>query len=271
MLRIGLIGCGTIGTSICKAIDSGTIEAELTAIYDRHRDGVDKLLSTLKNSKPQVMEATEMIKEIDLLVECASQKAVYEIIPAALHAHCDVMIMSVGAFSDENLYRTIRELAKENNCKVYLPSGAIVGLDGLKSASSEEIHSVTLTTQKPPRGLAGAPYIVRNNIDLDRITGKTVLFEGPASEAVKEFPANVNVAATLSIAGIGFENTRVKIVANPALTRNIHEISVEGAFGEFTTRVENLPSPTNPKSSYLASLSAIATLKKLSDPIQAGT
>ncbi|WP_094227276.1 aspartate dehydrogenase [Methanolobus psychrotolerans] len=271
MLKIGLIGCGTIGTSICKAIDDGTIEAELFSIYDRNMDDVNRLLSTLKRSRPQVMEAATMITEIDILVECASQEAVYEVIPAALHAHCDVMIMSVGAFADQNLYRTIRGLAKDNNCKVYLPSGAIVGLDGLKSSSIEDIYSVTLTTQKPPSGLAGAPYIIRNEIDLDKINGKTVIFEGPASEAVKAFPANVNVAATLSIAGIGFEKTKVKIVANPALTRNIHEISVKGAFGEFTTRVENVPSPSNPKSSYLASLSAIATLKKISDPFQTGT
>ncbi|WP_342304128.1 aspartate dehydrogenase [Methanolobus sp. ZRKC5] len=271
MLKIGLIGCGTIGTSICKAIDDGIIEAELFAIYDRNKDDVDRLLSTLKISNPQIIEPATMIKQIDLLVECASQEAVYEVIPAALHAHCDVMIMSVGAFADEKLHNAIKELAKDNNCKVYLPSGAIVGLDGLKSASTEEIYSVTLTTQKPPRGLAGAPYVIINKIDLDKIDGKTVIFEGPASEAVKAFPANVNVAATLSIAGIGFEKTKVRIVANPALTRNIHEISVEGAFGEFTTRVENVPSPTNPKSSYLASLSAIATLKKISNPFQTGT
>ncbi|WP_406670380.1 aspartate dehydrogenase [Methanolobus sp. ZRKC4] len=271
MLRIGVIGCGTIGTSICKAIDDGIIKAELVAIYDRNKDDVDRLLSTLKISNPQIIEPATMIKQIDLLVECASQKAVYEVIPAALLAHCDVMVMSVGAFADEKLRKTIENLAIDNNCKVYLPSGAIVGLDGIKSASVEDIYSVTLTTQKPPRGLAGAPFIIRNKIELDKITSKTILFEGSASEAVKAFPANVNVAATLSLAGLGFEKTKVRIVANPALTRNIHEISVEGAFGEFTTRVENVPSPTNPKSSYLASLSAIATLKKISNPFQTGT
>ncbi len=271
MLRIGLIGCGTIGTSICMAIDEGSIEAELFAIYDRNMDDAEKLISTLERSAPVVMEPSEMIKKIDLLVECASQQAVYEIVPAALLSKCDVMVMSVGAFADENLYNTIKGLARDNNCRIYLPSGAIVGLDGLRSASSEEVYSVTLTTQKPPAGLAGAPYIIKNDIDLDRIKGKKVLFEGPAIEAVKEFPANVNVAATLSIAGIGFEKTNVRIVANPALTRNVHEIYVEGAFGEFTTRVENVPSPDNPKTSYLASLSAIATLKKISDPFQTGT
>ena len=271
MLKIGLIGCGTIGTTICQAIDKGDIGVELFAIYDRNEDDVDRLLSTLKSSKPQFMDIAKMIKDIDLLVECASQEAVYETIPAALHAHCDVMIMSVGAFADEKLYGTIYKLAKDNNCKVYLPSGAIVGLDGLKSASSEEIYSVTLTTQKPPSGLAGAPYIIRNEIGLDDIREKAVIFEGSASEAVREFPANVNVAATISLAGIGFEKTKVRIIANPVLTRNIHEITVEGKFGEFTTRVENVPSSSNPKSSYLASLSAIATLKKIADPFQTGT
>lgn len=271
MLRIGVIGCGTIGTGICKAIDDGTIKAELVAVYDRNTDDVEKLKSSLRSCRPETLEVMEMSKKIDILVECASQEAVYEVIPVALLAHCDVMIMSVGAFADDKLHRTIGNLARDNNCKVYLPSGAIVGLDGLKSASVEEIYSVTLTTQKPPRGLAGAPFVIKNKIELDKITSKTVLFEGPASEAVRAFPANVNVAATLSLAGLGFDRTKVRIVANPALTRNIHEITVEGAFGEFTTRVENLPSPGNPRSSYLAQLSAIATLKKISDPFQIGT
>jgi aspartate dehydrogenase len=271
MLKIGIIGCGTIGIYICKAVDEGLIDAHVHAIYDRQGQCVKTMKASLKNLQPEVMEPAEMFEHIDLLVECASQQAVAEIIPAALRAKCDVMIMSVGAFADKDLYDNIRDLAKDNNCKVYLPSGAIVGLDGIKSASVDDIYSVTLTTQKPPSGLAGAPYIIQNNIDLDSIDDKTVLFEGSASEAVKSFPANVNVAATLSIAGIGFEKTKVRIIANPKITRNIHEISVTGAFGEFTTRVENIPSPTNPRSSFLAPLSAVATLKKITDPFQVGT
>jgi len=271
MLKIGIVGCGTIGTGICKAIDDGLIETEVYAIYDRNAENVERLLTSLVNLQPAVMEIEEMVKHIDLLVECASQGAVYEVVPAALHAGCDVMIMSVGAFADEKLFKTIYNIAKEMDCKIYLPSGAIAGLDGLKSAASEQIYSVTLTTQKPPAGLAGAPFVIQNNIDLEDIKSRTVIFEGKASEAVKGFPANVNVAATLSLAGIGFEKTKVRIVANPALCRNIHEITVEGSFGKLTSKVENVPSPTNPKSSYLASLSAIATLKKITDPLQVGT
>ncbi len=271
MLRIGVIGCGAIGKGICKAIDEGTVRAELVAVYDRNSCDAEKVREHLRISRPEIMEITEMVKHIDLLVECASQEAVHDIVPLALLAHCDVMILSVGALANDDLRHRIEELAAENNCRVYLPSGAIVGLDGLKSAASEEIYAVTITTRKPPGGLAGAPFVVRNNIDLDRINATTVLFEGPAKEAVTAFPANVNVAATLSIAGIGFEKTRVRVIADPSITRNIHEITVEGAFGKFTTKVENVPSPANPKSSYLAQLSAIATLKKISSPFQIGT
>jgi len=271
MLRIGVIGCGTIGKGICKAIDEGAVRAELVAVYDRNSCDAEKVRGHLRISRPEIMEITEMVKHIDLLVECASQEAVHDIVPLALLAHCDVMILSVGALANDDLRHRIEELAAENNCRVYLPSGAIVGLDGLKSAASKEIYAVTITTRKPPGGLAGAPFVVRNNIDLDSINATTVLFEGPAKEAVTAFPANVNVAATLSIAGIGFEKTRVRVIADPSITRNIHEITVEGAFGKFTTKVENVPSPANPKSSYLAQLSAIATLKKISSPFQIGT
>lgn len=271
MLKIGIVGCGTIGTCICKAIDIGTVKAELHSVYDRNNGNIERLIKSLVNVHPLYMEVEEMVKYVDLLVECASHEAVYEVIPSALHAGCDVMILSVGAFSDKALYKTIYEIAQEHDSKIYLPSGAIVGLDGVKSAVMDEIYSVTITTQKPLNGLLGAPFIIQNKIKLDQIDSETVIFEGNAKEAVKNFPANINVAAILSLAGVGFERTKVRVVANPTLTRNIHEITVEGAFGKLESKVENMPSPTNPKSSYLASLSAIATLKKISSPIQIGT
>jgi aspartate dehydrogenase len=271
MLKIGVFGCGAIGGEICRAIDSGQIEAELYAIYDRHDESLNRVKSSLENFDPQIMEIVEMVREADLVVECASQQAVYEVVPTALHAKCDVMVVSVGAFVDTQLLEMAENIAREKNCRIYVPSGAICGIDGLISASAAGLHSVILTTEKPPSGLRGAPYVLENNIDIDSITGRTVLFEGSATEAVQAFPANVNVAATLSLAGIGFDNTRVRIVVNPALTRNIHEIAVEGEFGRFTSRVENVPSPTNPKTSYLAPLSVISTLKKLTQSFNVGT
>lgn len=217
------------------------------------------------------MKIEELLCSVDLVIESASQNAVRLIVPQALEAGRDVMVLSVGALADEELRERIFRLAKQNNSKLYFPSGAVVGIDGINSASAAEISSVTLTTRKPPSGLAGAPYVVCKGIELEKIVKETVLFEGPASEAVKAFPANVNVAATISLAGIGFKRTKVIIIADPALSINVHEITVEGKFGNFFTRVENLPSPENPKTSYLAALSAISTLKKILNQVKIGT
>ncbi len=271
MLRIGVFGCGAIGSELCKAIDSGYIDVELYAIYDRHEQSIGLLQDKLKKEHPVALDVVEMVKHVDLVVECASQQAVYEVVPIALHAKCDVMMVSVGALADEELLKNIKDLAREYGRKVYLPSGAIGGLDALKSASAANINSVTLTTRKHPRSLSGAPYIVENNIDIDNSIGEKVIFEGSAAQAVRAFPANVNVAASLSIAGIGVENTQVRIISDPSLSRNIHEITVEGDFGKFSAQVENVPSPSNPKTSYLAALSVISTLKKIANPIQIGT
>jgi len=131
--------------------------------------------------------------------------------------------------------------------------------------------SEILTTTKHPQGLKGAPFILENNIDLDSLKEKTLLFEGSADEAARAFPANVNVAASLGLAGLGAEKTRVRIFADPQASRNIHEIMVEGAFGKFTCCIENIPSPSNPKTSFLAALSAVATLRKITEPLQIGT
>jgi aspartate dehydrogenase len=217
------------------------------------------------------MKIEELLHSVDLVIESASLNAVRLLVPRALEAGCDVMILSVGALADEELRKKLFRLAQQNNCKLYFPSGAVVGIDGINSASAAEISSVTLTTRKPPSGLAGAPYVVCKGIELEKIETETLLFEGSASEAVKAFPANVNVAATISLAGIGFERTKVRVIADPALSRNVHEITVEGEFGKFFTRVENLPSPENPKTSYLAALSAISTLKKILNPVKIGT
>jgi aspartate dehydrogenase len=271
MIRIGVVGCGAIGTEICRAVDTSIPEMELYAIYDRHAKSLERARFLMVNSSPAVMEIGDMVHAVDLVVECASQEAAREVVPVALNAKCDVLVASVGAFADSGLLESALKTAEKNGCRIFLPSGAICGLDGLKAASIAGIESVSITTEKPPRGLAGAPYVLEHDIDLETIDERTVIFEGNASEAVAAFPANVNVAATLSIAGMGFGKTRVRIVANPAIERNIHEITVKGNFGNFTTRVENVPSPANPRTSYLAALSLIATLKKIAGPLQTGT
>jgi len=161
--------------------------------------------------------------------------------------------------------------AEKNNVKLYIPSGAICGVDGLKSASIGNIDSVTLTTRKPPKGLAGAPYLKSKNLDLSDIREETIIFEGSAIDAIGGFPQNVNVSAVLSLAGIGAKKTRVRIVTSPAYTKNVHEIEIIGDFGKITTRTENVPSRTNPKTSALAVFSAIAALKGITSSVRIGT
>jgi len=269
VLKIGLVGCGAIGSEIARAIDRGDISARLVAVCDHNPDTANELINGL-NQKPVRVNLEELVNSSDIVVEAASQRAVPAIARAALEKGKSLMIMSVGALADVELYRSIKRLAYLHGSKVFLPSGAISGLDGLKSASIGNIRRVTLTTTKNPAGLAGAPYIREKKIDLNALKEPTQIFEGTAAEAVKAFPANVNVAATLCLAAREGE-VRVKIIADPSIKVNRHEIVAEGDFGRITTLVENVPSPKNPKTSHLAALSAIATLRSIVEPIKIGT
>jgi aspartate dehydrogenase len=270
MFRIGIVGAGAIGKEIARAIDDGTIPARLVAIWDRQVGEAEEFAATL-SQKPKVLPLEELVKEVNIVVEAASQAAVREVATVALSNSKNVMIMSVGALADQELLGQIRELAKKHHCSIYVPSGAIGGLDAVKSASIKNIECATITTRKPAKGLKGAPFVVKNNIDLDTFTEPTEIFSGPAAVAIKEFPANVNVAASLSLVGIGFDKTIVKVVVDPTISRNIHEIHVRGDFGDFHAKIENVPSDTNPRTSFLAALSAIATLKQVCEPLKIGT
>jgi aspartate dehydrogenase len=270
MFRIGIVGAGAIGKEIARAIDNGIVPAKLEAIWDRDENEAAEFAASLK-SKPRVLPLKELVEASNFVVEAAAQAAVREVAVEALTQGRSIMVMSVGAFADKELLETVRSLAKRHHCSIYVPSGAVCGLDGVKSAAICKIDTVTITTRKPREGLRGAPFIVKNKIDIDRITEPTEIFSGPAAVAIKEFPANVNVAASLSLVGIGFERTLVKVVVDPTIKRNMHEIVVRGEFGELRTVVENVPSTTNPKTSFLAALSAIATLKQVCEPLKVGT
>ena len=267
MIKVGLIGCGTIGGAIAKEIDKIIPELKLVAVCDRNEVKTRKLVESL-NQKPDLTTLDELIEAADLVIEVASAKIVAELVEKAIDRGKDVMVMSVGGLVDS---LDLFEKAKERGCRVYFPSGAIAGLDAIKGAKENGIDSVTLTTCKPPSGLQGAPYLAKKGIKLSEIKGKTILFEGSCREAVKAFPQNINVAASLALAGVGPEKTRVRMIVDPEIKRNVHHIVVEGDFGRLETRTENLPSPINPKTSYLAVLSAIATLKGIVNPLKVGT
>jgi len=256
-MKVGLVGCGNIGADICIALSRGTIPAEVVALTD----AVDERAQVLKRSfqlDAEVCGLEENAKRVDFIIECAVAAAVKDVVGAALEHGKDCLIMSVGGLVQ---HPELMAAAKAKRIRVRVPSGALCGLDGIRAAMEAGLHSVTLTTRKPPKGLANAPYLVENNIDLASLTEAKVIFEGTALEAIKAFPANVNVAAALSLAGIGPEQTVVRIIADPNATENSHEIQAEGAFGRLSTTTVNLPSPRNAKSSYLASLSAAAELR----------
>jgi len=259
---------------IARAIDTGEAgDITLESVYDIVREHAERLVSMLIKKPKIARNADEILMNdrINLIIEAASQEAVRQYAIKALSNGKDLMVMSAGALIDDEFFIEVSRVASEHGRKVYVPSGAIVGLDNVKAAAVRSVDEVMLVTRKPPKSFEGAPFIKKQNINLSRISEETVLFEGSAREAVRLFPRNVNVSASLSLAGIGADRTRVRIIADPKADRITHEIHVRGEFGEIITRTINKPFPENPKTSYIAALSAIATLRKISGSIIVGT
>lgn len=270
-LKIGIIGCGAIGTSLAKAIIKDMPDkALLRALYDidnKKAEELSKLVSKKKNLSLNSVE--NLIEESDLIIEAASSSASWDITRDVLSKGRDIIIMSVGGVISR--FKEMRGLAEKNNCKVYIPSGAICGIDALKAAGISRIKKVTLTTRKHPLSFKGVRFIEEKGIRLDSIKKDKILFSGTAYEAVKYFPQNINVAAVLSLAGIGEKKTFVRIIASPSVKRNIHEVQIDSDAGTIFTRTENILHPSNPKTSFLAVLAAIGTLKQILDPVRIGT
>jgi len=263
--KIGIIGCGAIGSELAIAVDSRKVNAELVVLFDVYQDAVNTLANKLKTKPLLARNAEEFVaNDMDIVVEAASQGAVRKYARLVLENNHDLMVMSIGALLDSKLYDDLTSIAEKHDRRIYLPTGAIAGIDALRSVK-HLLQEVMLTTTKSPRGLEGAPFFETHKIDLRKIKRAKVIYEGKAEDAVKFFPANVNVAAALSLAGIGGKKTKVRIVVDPNVKVNIHEITARGSFGEMHFEVKNVPSPTNPKTSYLAVLSAIECLRSICD------
>jgi aspartate dehydrogenase len=275
---VALIGCGTIGKEIALAADSGKIKnASIVALFDKVRNAADELSSNLHNSSPHIYSdfsefiSSPSFRNTDVVVEAASQDAVNRFCKTILENGKSLIIMSVGALADQNLWPELVDKAYLNMGRIYIPTGAIAGIDAIRTVK-HLIKSVTLTTTKNPKALSDAPFFNLAGIDPFKINHKRLIYEGNVADAVKKFPSNVNIAAVLGLAGIGIQNTKVRIIIDPNTDRNRHEIAVNGKFGEITISVNNIPSPTNPKTSYLAVLSAIECLRSVCDDhIRIGT
>jgi aspartate dehydrogenase len=276
--RIGIIGCGTIGRELAFAVDKSIVgDASIVFLFDTVPTASSNLKGRLVNNNPAIFSgfshliSSESFKQADIVVEAASQEAVRAYAKEIVLSNKSLMIMSAGALSDSHLLRMLYGAISKHDSRIYVPTGAIAGIDAIYSVR-HLIDFVMLTTTKNLKALAGAPYFKLRKIKPESIRKKTLLYDGNATEAAKLFPSNVNVAVVLGLAGRGIRNTRVKIVADPRTTQNEHQIIVRGMFGEISIMVRNAPSPSNPKTSLLASLSAIECLRRICDnKIRVGT
>ena len=251
---VGIIGCGAIANIITTSIVPEENDIEIAYFFDKDIERAENLASLAGGVA--VLNFDDMLNDVDLILECAAPVSVKEYAPKVLSRGIDMIVMSIGALMDNAFYDELKSLAKENNAKIHLPSGAIVGLDGIKAVAKFGLKEVSLVTRKSPKSLG-------KDIDTEE-----VLFEGKASDAVKEFPLNINVAATISIACQ--KDIDVKIIVDPNVDRNVHEITAKGDFGEFKTTTMNCPCAANPKTSMLAALSAIRLLKSFNETISVG-
>jgi aspartate dehydrogenase len=265
-LRVAVVGLGAIGTKVVEALDRGIEGLTLSAVSaqnpDKHRAWLAGLIS-----KPAVLPIEALSGVADIVIECAPSKLLRSIVAPFVQSGKTAVVLSAGALLD---HEDLIELAKQNGGQIVVPTGALIGLDAVTAAAVGNIHSVRMVTRKPINGLAGAPYIVENNIDIAGITEPLRIFEGTAREAAKGFPANLNVAVALSLAGIGPDQTRLEIWADPTVTRNVHRIEVESDSARFSMAIENIPSE-NPRTGRITALSVIAYLRKQRASLRVGT
>ena len=253
-MKVGIIGCGAIANIITTSIVPEENDIDIAYFFDKDIERAENLASLAGGVA--VLNFEDMLNNVDLVLECASPASVKELAPIVLEKGLDMIVMSIGAFMDAEFYTKVLKIAKNNNAKIHLPSGAVVGLDGIKAVAKFGLKEVSLVTRKSPKSLG-------KDIDTEE-----VLFEGKASDAVKEFPLNINVAATISMACN--RDIDVKIIVDPNVDRNVHEITAKGDFGEFKTTTMNYPCAANPKTSMLAALSAIRLLKSFNETISVG-
>src|SRR5580704_14840129 len=264
--RVAIAGLGPIGKKVAEALDRGIDGLALAAVSAQHPDKHCNWLAGL-TVKPAVLPIDALCDAADIVIECAPGKLIRSIVEPFVTKGKTAVVLSAGALLD---HEDLIALAEQHGGQIVVPTGALIGLDAVTAAAVGTIHSVRMVTRKPVLGLAGAPYIVENNIDIEKITEPLRIFDGTAREAARGFPANLNVAVALSLAGIGPDRTKLEIWADPALTRNVHRIEVESDSARFSMSIENIPSE-NPKTGRITALSVIAWLRKQRAALRVGT
>ena len=263
-LRLGLAGLGAIGLAVARRVDAGELPGlALAAVSARDREKAARNLAGFARP-PAIVSLADLAEHAEVIVECAPAALFPEIAEAAIARGRIFMPLSVGALLER---MALVERARETGARILVPTGALLGLDAVKAVAEGPVESIRMVTRKPPRGLAGAPHLVENGIEVEGLSEPKKVFSGSAREAARGFPANVNVAAALSLAGIGPERTQVEIWADPGVTRNTHSIEVRAAASNFTMTIENVPSEENPATGKITALSVLATLRRLTAPL----
>jgi len=271
-MRVGIIGGGSIARLFLEHIRRGDLgDMEVVAVVGRSDASRGKRLAQEFGCAYVTNPDDLMAERPDVVIEAASHQAVHDYAALLLAKGIAVIVLSGGALCDDELRNTIEQAAMKSGALLYVPSGGIAGLDALKAASIAGVDEVTITVMKPPAAWKNIPFVGEQKVDLDHLTAAHVFYDGPARQGVPLFPQNVNIAAVLSMAGIGFDRTRLKVVADPAIMHNTHEIEIKGKTGNITIRLQNVPAPDNPKTAWLACYSALAALRLAKSPIRYGT
>jgi aspartate dehydrogenase len=265
-LKVGLAGLGAVGLVVARRIEAGIPGLALAAVSVRDKDKARRNLPQAGNSI-RILPAEELAESCDVVVECLPPAPFRTVAMPAVERGRMFVPLSVGQLL-ENWDLVTR--AKEMDARILVPTGALIGLDAVRAAAEGTIRSVTMITRKPPGGLDGAPYLVQRGISVKNLREPLKVFDGTAREGARGFPENVNVAAALSLAGIGPDRTRLEIWADPALTRNTHRIEVDADTASFSMAIENVPSE-NPKTGRIVALSTVAVLRGLVAELKVGT
>ena len=271
-MRIGIIGGGVIARLFLEHIARGDMgEASVVAIQGRSEASRGKPLAGQYGVPFVTSLASLLATRPEVVIEAASHDAVREFAKQVLEQGLPLIILSGGALCDDTLRARLEAAAAKHKALLYVPSGGIGGLDALKAVCVAGADAVEIAVTKPPAAWKDIPYVEKMNLDLDHLAGPVTLFEGTAREGVPHFPANVNIAAALAMAGIGFDRTRLKVVADPALIYNTHYINIRGKTGTISIKFESVPFPDNPKTAMLACYSALAAFKQFNSPVRYGT
>src|SRR4051795_1744276 len=268
ILRVGIAGFGTIGKVVAQHLDRGIDGVALAAVSARDLGRAERAMAGFARPVPVVPLSELAEADLDIVVECAPASLLRDIAEPALRAGRMLITLSCGALLDNF---DLVDLAGRHGGRILVPTGALLGLDAVQAAAQGEIARVHMITRKPPEGLDGAPYLIEHNIAVIGIWKRQCVFSGSAREAARGFPANVNVAAALALAGIGPDRTTIEIWADPEVDRNIHRIEVEADTVRLKLEIENVSSVENPRTGRLTPLSVVALLGKLGSPLAIGT